>query len=84
MGKDLFGKRTRKLPELLAGELERRGMEQDFIEAAKKKATGFGNKEGKENDELKTAQIMFFSPADVVAVADCFHTGSPRYIYQPP
>ena len=47
-------------------------MNQDFIEAAMKKASGFGNKEGKENDELKTAQIMFFSPADVTAVADCF------------
>ncbi len=72
LGKDLFGKRTRKLPDLLAMELERRGMNQDFIEAAMKKASGFGNKEGKENDELKTAQIMFFSPADVTAVADCF------------
>ena len=69
LGKDLFGKRTRKLPDLLAMELERRGMNQDFIEAAMKKASGFGNKEGKENDELKTAQIMFFSPADVTAVA---------------
>jgi len=72
LGKDVFGKRTRKLPELLGLELERRGMPKNFIKAAMKKATGFGNKDGKENEELKTAQIMFFSPADVAAVADCF------------
>ncbi len=39
LGKDLFGKRTRKR-DLLAMELERRGMNQDFIEAAMKKASG--------------------------------------------
>ena len=64
------GIRTRKLGDLLRAELERRGCEPDFIEAAAKKATGLANNDGKENSDESKMQIIFYSDEDVKAVAD--------------
>jgi CRISPR system Cascade subunit CasC len=66
-----FGIRTRKLPQLVAEELRKRGLSEDWIEAAVKKVTGFGNKDGKENEDEITAQIMFITPEEVKIAADC-------------
>lgn len=66
-----FGIRTRKLPQLVADELKKRGVSEDWIAAAIKKVTGFGNKDGKENEDERTAQIMFITPEEVRIAADC-------------
>lgn len=66
-----FGMRTRKLPQLVADELKKRGVSEDWITAAIKKVTGFGNKDGKENEDEITAQIMFITPEEVRIAADC-------------
>ncbi len=61
-----IGIRTRKMPEIVKKQLIEQGISEEFAEAAAKKATGFGNKEGKEQkDKLITKQIMFFSPKDI-------------------
>lgn len=65
-----LGVRTRNLPSLVCEELEKRGIDESFISATKKKLTGFGNKNAKESDDGTTAQVMFFSSADIIAVAD--------------
>jgi len=71
VGKDNFGIRTRKLPEMVADELKIRGIEEDFIKVSLGKISGFGNKEGKENkDGRYTAQIAFYSKQDIQAIAD--------------
>jgi len=71
VGEDCFGIRTRKLPDLVARELKNMGVDQDFIEAAKRKISGFGNKDGKENKEGNyTAQIAFYAPEDIQAVTN--------------
>lgn len=64
------GIRTRKLPELIGAELKTRGMEAAMIEVAKKKVTGIANKDGSEKDKLITSQIIFYSDADIKAIAD--------------
>ena len=64
------GKRTRKLPELVADRLKEKGCPDDVIKVLEKKVTAVANKESKENDDLITSQIIFFSPEDVDAVAD--------------
>jgi CRISPR system Cascade subunit CasC len=66
-----FGIRTRKLPQLVAEELKERGVSEDWIEAVVKKVTGFGNKDGNENKDKITAQIMFITPEEVKIAADC-------------
>lgn len=66
-----FGMRTRKLPQLVAEELKKSGVPEDWIAAAIKKVTGFGNKDGKENEDERTAQIMFITPEEVRIAADC-------------
>lgn len=66
-----FGIRTRKLPQLVADELKKRGVSEDWIEAVVKKVTGFGNKDGNENKDKITAQIMFITPEEVKIAADC-------------
>ena len=63
-----LGIRTRYLPELIAQEMENNGVSSEYIDIIKKKVTGFGNKEGKENDEMTTSQIMFFAQEDILAV----------------
>ena len=65
-----LGIKTRYLPELVAIELRKRGVAGEYIEAAKLKITGFGNKDSKESDDLKTSQIMAFSAEDIIAVTD--------------
>ena len=64
------GVRTRSLPDLMAKELQDRGADEEFIALAKNKATGIANKEGKEDSKGKTAQMVFYSPEDITAVAD--------------
>jgi CRISPR system Cascade subunit CasC len=66
-----FGIRTRKLPQLAADELKKRGISEDWIDAVVKKVTGFGNKDGKENEDEITAQIIFITPEEVKIAADC-------------
>ncbi|NCC16763.1 MAG: type I-E CRISPR-associated protein Cas7/Cse4/CasC [Clostridia bacterium] len=65
-----LGIRTRNLPSLVCEELEKRGVDEKYIEATKKKITGFGNKDAKENNDEITSQVIFFSKADIQAVAD--------------
>jgi CRISPR system Cascade subunit CasC len=65
--------RTRRLPEQVKELLLARGLAPDLAEAAAKKASGFGNKSGTEQEALETAQIMFLSPADIQAVADVLY-----------
>lgn len=69
IGEENLGIRTRKLPELVAKKLQEWGVSEVFTEAVKQKITGFGNKEGKETEDKKTSQIMFFAPQDIEAVA---------------
>lgn len=62
--------RTRRLPQLVRESLLASGVAEDLAEIAAKKASGFGNKEGKEQAEVKTAQTMFLTDADVAAVTE--------------
>lgn len=64
------GIRTRALPVCLEEELRKRGCDEEFIAAAKEKATGIANKEGKESDKGITGQIIFYAPQDIEATAD--------------
>lgn len=72
VGRENIGKRTRKLPDLVAEKLLERGIPEELVEAVKPKITGFGNKEGKETTDGKTAQVIAYSPADIEAVAEQF------------
>ena len=72
VGRENIGSRTRKLPDLVAKKLLEQGIAENLVEAAKRKITGFGNKEGKETSDGKTAQVIAYSPADIEAVADQF------------
>ena len=70
VGADNLGVRTRKLPELVADRLLELGVDPEKVEAVKPKISGFGNKDGKETkDGNTTAQIIFFAPQDIEAVA---------------
>ena len=70
IGADKLGVRTRKLPELVADRLLELGVNPDFVAAVKPKISGFGNKEGKETkDGASTAQMVFYAPQDIEAVA---------------
>ncbi len=69
VGQD-WGLRTRKLAETIADEVEKLGVDKEYIPVIKSKLTGFGNKDGKESKDELTAQIMFFSTADFEAVAE--------------
>lgn len=72
---DLFGVlesqgwRSRNLPELVAQELVRLGVSEEFIEPAKLMMTGIANKDKKTNADMITGQMIFFSPDDVRALA---------------
>ena len=70
VGRENIGTRTRKLPDLVAEKLTEKGFSEELVEAAKKKITGFGNKDGKETADGITAQVIAYSPADIEAVAD--------------
>lgn len=65
-----LGKRTRHLPDIVKDLLLKRGISEEMAEAAAKKATGFGNKDAKEQSNNITKQIMFFSDADIKNVTD--------------
>lgn len=69
IGEENLGVRTRKLPVLVADKLLEMGVSQDYVTAVTPKLTGFGNKDGKETKDGKTAQIMFFAPQDIEAAA---------------
>lgn len=62
--------RTRRLADEVKKQLLARGLSLEMAEIAAAKATGFGNKDGKEQPGGRTAQTMFLSPADIRAVAD--------------
>ncbi|MGN1410360.1 MAG: type I-E CRISPR-associated protein Cas7/Cse4/CasC [Eubacteriales bacterium] len=69
VGRDMIGIRTRKLPDILEESLKKHEISDDYIEVLKKTVTGFGTKEGKENSkELKTAQIITYSPEDIAEI----------------
>lgn len=70
MGSSGLASRTRRLPDQVRQLLLERGMQQDLADIAGQKASGFGNKEGKEANDGLTAQIMFLTPTDIEAVAD--------------
>lgn len=74
IGAEHLGIRTRKLPQLVAERLTELGVSQEYIDAVFQKISGFGNKDGKENkDGSYTAQIIFYAPEDIQAVADAVH-----------
>ncbi|MDR2528064.1 MAG: type I-E CRISPR-associated protein Cas7/Cse4/CasC [Synergistaceae bacterium] len=61
------GVRTRHLPDMVAEKLE--DLPRDVVEALKLKITGIANKEGRENEDKKTSQVVFYSLEDIEAVA---------------
>lgn len=71
-GVDL-GIRTRLLPQEVKKALIERGISEEMADIAAIKASGFGNKEGKEQKDARTAQIMFLSRQDIDAVADVMY-----------
>jgi CRISPR system Cascade subunit CasC len=67
--------RTRRLPELVREKLVAGGLSADLADLAAKKASGFGTAAGSEqsadkNNTYATAQTMFLTDADVVAVSE--------------
>lgn len=70
IGEEHLGVRTRKLPDLIAEKLLEMGVSQEYVDAVKPRITGFGNKDGKETKNGKTAQIIFFAPDDVTSAAE--------------
>lgn len=71
VGLEHLGLRTRQLPQLVADKLAEMGVSQAYIEAVLPKISGFGNKDGTENkDGNYTAQIVFYAPEDIQAVAE--------------
>lgn len=65
--------RTRQLPDQVRDVLLQRGLSVEMADIAALKASGFGNKEGKESTDGLTAQMMFLTPADIQAVADVLY-----------
>lgn len=61
--------RTRRLPQEVRKLLLERGLPADMADVAAEKASGFGNKEGKEQENGFTAQTMFLTRTDIEAVA---------------
>ena len=73
-----LGTRTRMLPELVRKKLLERGLSEELAGLAAKKTSGFGNKEGSEQQPNKsgyfrTAQTMFLNESDVDAIADILY-----------
>lgn len=64
-----LGIRTRWLPAMVKEKLINDGIDEELAEVAAKKASGFGTKAGKERDDNRTAQIMFFSEQEIDGVA---------------
>ena len=71
VGKENLGIRTRELPEMVADVLRERNVAEKDLEKWLPIISGIGNKEGKQNkDANRTAQVVFYAPEDVEAVAD--------------
>ena len=66
----LLGIRTRRLPEEVGKILVANKISDELVNIAKGKVTGFGNKDGKENADGITAQVMFLSKQDIQSVAN--------------
>lgn len=74
IGAEHMGIRTRKLPQLVAEKLSEMGVSLEYIDAVFPKISGFGNKDGAENkDGSYTAQIIFYAPEDIKAVAESIY-----------
>ena len=69
-----LGLRTRMLPQKVKEILIAHGIEEGLAKAAAAKATGFGNKDGKEQKNGRTAQMMFLSRQDIETVAELLYT----------
>ena len=70
IGAEKLGTRTRRLPELVEKKLKEMGVSKEYIELLLPKLSGFGNKDGKENRDVNyTAQVIFYAPEDIDAVA---------------
>ncbi len=68
-----IGVRTRKLPEILAEELKKRGYDDEYISIAENLASAIGNKDGKASKEgNRTQQIILYSQDDIKAIVDIF------------
>lgn len=71
IGAEDLGIRTRQLPQLVAEELRRRSVQEEYLTELLPKLSAFGNKDGKENKKGNyTAQMVFYAPQDIAAVAD--------------
>ena len=68
-----LGYRTRQLPVQVKKLLLERGLSEDMAEIGAMKASGFGNKDGKEQADLETAQMMYLTPEDIKTVADVIY-----------
>ena len=69
-----LGIRTRRLPELVKNQLLKLGVSADIADVGAEKASGFGTKDGKERAiELNTAQTMFLTESDVIAIAQVLY-----------
>lgn len=74
IGAERLGIRTRKLPQLVSEKLKEMGVGQAYIDTVLPKISGFGNKDGTENkDGSYTAQIIFYAPEDIQAVAESIY-----------
>lgn len=69
VGTENLGVRTRKLPDLVTKKLLAMDVDPDYVAVIAPKITGFGNKDGKETKDGKTAQVVFYADADVDAIA---------------
>lgn len=75
MGASNLGVRTRELPGLDARALLARNYEEKQFQPFLSPMTGIANKDGEENkDGLRTAQVIFYAPEDIEAVADVVET----------
>ena len=70
IGSKQIGVRTRKLPDLVGEALAAKGVKEEYITALQKNLTGIGTKDGKENKDGKTAQVIAYSPEDIQAITD--------------
>ena len=71
VGASNLGIRTRELPDLVAQVLKNRNYEEKQYQPFLSPITGIANKEGAENkDGTRTAQVIFYAPEDVEAIAD--------------
>ena len=71
VGEENLGMRTRQLPQLVTDALRARGVQEAYLTELMPKLSTFGNKKGTENQKGNyTAQLVFYAPQDIAAVAD--------------